>query len=195
MSPGFYDSNMWELKTFSLSLNRCAFDSAANVHLFKKLELWIFLNFFYHFNLKMPVRHIKKYKNWFHRLQLWPDMCGISPQFIHRASLLYGNIYYVIPDNYSLFLLSLSSDHDSEGKRVQDMLSTIEKPQVGTPLPAVAHAHTLKLLSSITCLSDAVTAGLSSDDFSICLFGFCDEMLTLRIIATLTCVCITFLIF
>lgn len=25
----------------------------------------------------------------------------------------------------------VSTDHDSEGKRVQDMLSTIEKPQVG----------------------------------------------------------------
>lgn len=33
--------------------------------------------------------------------------------------------------NYSVFLLSVSSDHDSEGKRVQDMLSTIDKPQVG----------------------------------------------------------------
>ena len=40
-------------------------------------------------------------------------------------------------------LVSVSSDHDSEGKRVQDMLSTIDKPQVGThPPTAAAHTHT-----------------------------------------------------
>lgn len=40
------------------------------------------------------------------------------------------------------FPISVSADQDSEGKRVQDMLSTIEKPQVGTHTFSHHYIHT-----------------------------------------------------
>lgn len=125
---------------------------------------------------------------------------GNSHPSLYTEPLFYDGIFIMSFLIITVFFcLSFSSDHDSEGKRVQDMLSAIEKPQVGIPLPTTARTHTFKPLSSITSLSDAVTAGLSSDDFSVCLFGLFEshenEMLTFRIISILTCICSTFLIF
>lgn len=52
----------------------------------------------------------------------------------------------------------MSADHDSEVKRVQDMLSTIEKPQVGTHTFSHTHTHAHTTLIN-HLLSEAVVAG------------------------------------
>lgn len=65
------------------------------------------------------------------------------------------------------FPVSVSIDHDSEGKRVQDMLSTIEKPQVGMHISSHCCAHTHARAAHIThLLSDAVIAGMRVNIFS-----------------------------
>lgn len=60
-----------------------------------------------------------------------------------------------------------------------------------------AHTHSNRSHQSLPCPMQS--AGLSSDDFSVCLFGLFEshenEMLTFRIISILTCICSTFLIF
>lgn len=92
----------------------------------------------------------------------------------------------------TLSFLSVSSDHDSEGKRVQDMLSAIDKPQVGMRTSSSQlHRHTNpdSLITALInhLLSDAVIPGTSIDVFSA--FSSDRQMLTLIIITVVTYAC------